>query len=232
MSCRYRSARCLSVVVCGWLLVLVIDGARRPPQSAPEEVVTIRNDLKEVIDLPRRTLSFKPTREDVTVGHVVFSILWSTPDEVRLNGIRLDSAWTEIRLTRAGDIIVERGSGARPHGGMARILMSLDRVATNRFELPTVKLEASTTRPRGQLCLSLKAWFNEISTQYDALYYEKGEDRYALVAWCMNPALLSPSVAARFTQNRVATAAEFSDTLAKPFVIRLNDRPLRERADQ
>ena len=232
MSRRSRLARRLSVVLCALLLLLAPGGALRPSQAAPQDVVPVRHELKEVIDLPRRTLSFKPTRDDMTVGRVVFSILWSTPDEVRLNGVRLDPAWTDVRLTRARDIVVERGSRARPNGGMARISISLDQLATNQFELPALKLESSTSPRGGQLCLSLKAWFNEVSTQYDALYYENGVDRYALIAWCMNPHLLSPTVAARFTQNRVATAAEFSDTLATPFVIRLNQRPLRERASQ
>ena len=180
-----------------------------------------------MVEVPRHTLVFKPTRDNITVGSVVLSIYCSNPEEVRVNGVTLDPAWREVRLTQAGKIVVDRSSSAVPDARVAWADIYLEQVATNQFSLPPLKIESSANEPGGQLCMSVKASFNEVTNQYDSMYYENPDDRYALVAWCKSPPEPLSPVGARFTQNRVATAEEFRATLSKPLVIRLNQRPLR-----
>jgi hypothetical protein len=160
------------------------------------------------------------------VGRAVLSVYCSNPQEVRVNGVALDPAWREARLTQAGRIVVDRSSGAVPDAGVAWTDIYLEQVATNRFSLPPLKIESSAEEPGGQLCMSVKTWFNEVTNQYDSMYYENLDDRYALVAWCRNTPEASSPVEARFGQNRAATVEEFKAALSKPLVIRLNRRPL------
>lgn len=222
------SVLCFSALVLGLLELIAVGWARDPSWAASEDVAPIRSRLREVIELPRQTLTFKPTRDDITVGRVVLSIYCSNPDDVRVNGVRLDPVWRDVRLTQAGDIVVDRSSSTVPDAGVAWTDIYLDRVATNRFVLPPLKIESFADRLGGQLCISVKASFNEVTNRYDSMYYENLDDRYALVSWCTNRPEPTSPVGARFRQNRVATVEEFRATLSKPIVIRLNQRPLQE----
>jgi hypothetical protein len=152
-----------------------------------------------VIEFQRQTLVFAPTRDDMTVSQVVFSVFASHPGMVRVNGAKSNSTFMYIDLKR---------------------------VAKNQFELPPLKIEFSTNEPGGLLCVSIKVWFSEVSNQYDSMFYQNLDDRYALVAWCTGPTE-SSEARSRFKQNRVATVKEFKETLSKPFVIKLKPTSLR-----
>jgi hypothetical protein len=154
----------------------------------------------EIIEFPRQTLTFAPTRADMTVSQAVFTVYASQVEAVRINGARSNANFMYIDLKR---------------------------VATNQFELPPLKIEFSTNAPNSNLCLSVKVWFSEVSNQYDSLFYRNLDDRYALVAWCAGSSLDS-AARARYKQNRVATLKEFQETLSKPFVLRLKPTPLRK----
>jgi hypothetical protein len=183
-----------------------------------------------IIELPRQTMIFKPTRQDMTVGRVVLSVYCSKAADVRVNGVKADPAWNEIHLTPAGEIVVDKRNRIAPADGSAWLYIYPTRLATNQFELPALRIEMSTNEPQSLLCLSVKVWFNEISNQYDSMYYQNLDDRYALVSFCTRAP--EPSeVRSRFKQNRVATVDEFKQALGKPFVLKLNQRALRkERA--
>ncbi len=181
----------------------------------------------EVIEFSRQTLVFKPTRDDMTVGRVVFSVYCAKPGEVRLNGVKPDPAWRDIHLSRTGEIVVDERSRVAPADGVAWLYISLTRLATNQFELPPLKIEFPTNEHSGLLCMSVKVWFNEVSNQYDSMFYQKTDDRYALVSYCTESPDSSGAMS-RFKQNRAATVNEFKQALAKPFVLKLNQRPLRK----
>lgn len=152
-----------------------------------------------VIAIESRTLTFAPSRDDLTVGTVWFNVYCSRPAEVRINGVAPADAWHHIVLTE---------------------------VAKNRFTLPAVTIEL----PRGHaglVCLSVKAWFVEVGNEYDALFYEDPDDRYALVSFATR--VEGPDwerARPRFSQNRVGTLRELNDALDRPFPIALNQRPL------
>jgi hypothetical protein len=153
-----------------------------------------------VIEFPRQTIVFAPTRSDMTVGRVTFAVFFPNREAIRLNGAKPDSTFTYVDLKQ---------------------------LATNRFELAPLKIEFSTNGQSGPLCMSIKAWFNEVSNQYDSLFYQNLDDRYALVSYCTSsPA--SSEARSRFKQNRVATVKEFKEILAKPMVMRLKQTPLRK----
>jgi hypothetical protein len=152
-----------------------------------------------VIELARQTLVFAPTRDDMTVSQVVFNVFASDPNALRVNGARSNSTFSYIDL--------------KP-------------VAKNQFELPSLKIEFDTNAPGALLCLSVKVWFSEVSNQYDSLFYKNTDDRYALVTWCSSSPD-SSSARSRFRQNRLAKEKEFKEALSKPFIINLNQRPLR-----
>jgi hypothetical protein len=125
----------------------------------------------------------------------------SDPEQVWVNGAKPRSSWTYI---------------------------DLDQTAKNRFELPLLRIEYARTHPDILVCMSVKALFNEVTLQYDSMYYEDIEDRYALVSYCTHPSDHPSEVTARFSQNSVATLDEFTAALAQPFVIKLNQRLLGE----
>lgn len=213
------------------LLALVAAGcAHKSAQPASEAGTPDQKFLTEVIEFPRQTLILKPTRDDITVGRVVFSVYCPSPEDVRVNGVQLDPAWRDIHLTQTG-IVVDRRSSVVPDAGAAWMLIHLKRTARNQFEFAPLKIEFSNKEHSSLLCMSVKAWFNEVTNQYDAMYYQNLDDRYALVSYCTRPPD-NPSeagaVRARFSQNRVATVNEFKQVLSRPFVIRLNQEPLRE----
>jgi hypothetical protein len=160
----------------------------------------VPNTGMEVIEFPWQTLTFAPTRADMTVSQVVFTVYASDPAAVLVNGARSNANFMYIDLKR---------------------------VTTNQFELPPLKIEFPTNAPATLLCLSVKVWFAEVSNQYDSHFYQNLDDRYALVAWC-NSSPGEPPVRARFKQNRVATLAEFKEALRRPFALKLKATPLRK----
>jgi hypothetical protein len=155
---------------------------------------------------------------------VVFSVYCSHPDEVRINSVRPDPAWSDVHLADT-DIVVDRRNTARTTH--AWLYIDLPETGKNQFALAPLKIEVTRSDPRGMVCTSVKVWFKEVTNQYDSMFYEKTDDRYALVSFCTRPPEES-EVRSRFKQNRVATAAEFKNALSNPFVIRLNQRALRE----
>lgn len=153
----------------------------------------------EVIAIESRMLTFVPSRDDMSVGKAVVAVHCSRPAEVLLDGEPVAEPWRTIELAR-----VER----------------------NRFALPPLRIEVPAGH-QGVVCLSLKVWFAEVDNQLDGLYYERLDDRYALVAFSTRTD--GPEwerARPRFAQNRVATLAELRERLAKPFPIALNRRPL------
>ena len=154
-----------------------------------------------VIELGPQTLTFTPTRDDLTVGCAVFPVVSSHP--VRVNGVEAKQ-WNYIYLKQVG---------------------------RNQFELPALRIEFAPDGPDAIGCLSVKVWFNEVTNYSDSALYEHRDDRYALVSWCTNPPELmkdtSYNYKARFGQNRVRTLGEFRERLAKPFPLRMNQTPLR-----
>jgi hypothetical protein len=216
----------VSGVVTGLLALAAIACAQSALQqssdAAPEQ-----KDSPSVIEFSRQTLDFKPTRDDMTVGRVVISVFCAKPGEVRVNGVKPDPAWRDIHLTSGGEIVVDERSRTAPADGAAWIYISLRQLSTNQFEMPPLKLEFPTNDNNGLFCISIKVWFNEVSNQYDSLFYQKTDDRYALASYCTS----SPDSSAarsRFKQNRVATVREFTELFSKPFVIRLKQTPLRK----
>lgn len=159
---------------------------------------------KQVITLPRRKLVFKPTRDDITVGAVILSLYRADLRHLDLKAIRVN--------------------GTRPETAS----LYLKQVGRNRFELPALKIEVSGKALGGPLYISLKAWFNEVTNQYDSPFYVHVPDRYALLSYCTNENDDPSKVNARLGANRVATLKEFQERLSRPFVLRLKQRPLRE----
>lgn len=169
-----------------------------PSHPSPEAGATGQDEKFDVIQLERQTFVFQPSRDDFTVGKVVFSVHCSRPEEVRVNG-REPASWNYIYLARVGK---------------------------NLFELAPLRIEIEK-EPRGLLCMSLKVWFEEVTNQSDGLFYEKLDDRYALVAFCTRAE--GPDwerAEPRFSQNRVESLEQFKAALSKPFELRLNQRPL------
>lgn len=158
---------------------------------------------QEVAAIDSRVLTFVPSRDDLTVGKAVVSIHAERPEEVRLDGKPLPAAWH---------------------------LIELERVGPNRFALPPLRLEA----PAGELvCLSLKVWFAEVDNRWDGLFYDRLDDRYALVAWSTRTD--GPGwerAKARFAQNRVDTLDQLQERLSRPFPIALNRRPLSDARER
>ena len=164
---------------------------------------TDTSESSSVLEIEGRTLTFQPTRKDFSIESAVLTVHCSQQHELTLNGAKPGSTWNYIQLKR---------------------------VADNRFALAPVKLELSNGA-RGIVCLSIKVWFREVGNQYDSLFYRNPDDRYGLVAWCSNPQAEDWQQAKhRFAQNRVETLAEFQDVLTRPFVIKLNERPLSDVA--
>jgi len=197
--------------------------------SQASALVSVQKHLPEVIEFSRQTLTFKPTRDDFTVGSVIVNFYCSNPEAVRVNGVKPDPTWRDVRLTPAG-IVVDRSSRVVFDAGAAWMQIFLTQVASNQFELPPLKIESSGDEDRGYLCMSIKAWFNEVGNEGDGLFYQNVDDRYALVSYSTFASSdLPPAVRHRFSQNRVATLAEFKSAISRPFAIRLNQRPLGEK---
>jgi hypothetical protein len=172
---------------------------------APEAETPAQIQLTEVVELPHQTLAFKPTRDDITVGCAIVSL-------------------SQSDLGKALPLESIRVNGVQPKS--ARLY--LKRVGKNRFELPAVKIEFSSKELGGPLYLNIKVWFNELTNQYDSPFYERVPDRYALLSYCTKEDDDPSKVNARLGANRVASLKEFRERLGKPFVIQLNQQPLRE----
>jgi hypothetical protein len=194
------------------------------PEPAAAAAPAAASPFRTIIDIPRQTLIFKPSRQDMTVGQAVFPLYCSRPDAVRVNGVRPEPAWMNVRLTETGEIIVIERTTAATDAVFLHI--DLREVAANEFELGPLKIELSDEPADALLCMSVKVWFHQVTNQYDGLFYRNVDDRYTLVSFCTRPPDASP-VKSRFRQNRVETVAAFQDVLAKPMAIELNDRALR-----
>jgi hypothetical protein len=194
----------VSILVLGILALFATGCAHQSLYQASGASTLARKHLMEVIELPRRTLIFKPTRDDITVGCVIFSLYQLNLDAVHLEAIRIN--------------------GVKPEAPV----LYLKQVGKNQFELPALKIEFSSEELGGPLYMSLKAWFNELTNQGDSFYYENPPDRYALLSYCTKEDDDPSKVNARLGANRAATVKEFKERLTRPFVIKLNQRPLRE----
>ena len=151
-----------------------------------------------VIELGRQTLTFVPTRDDLTVRCVTLAVLSSHP--VGINGVE-----------------------ARPWN-----YLYLKQVGKNQFELPALRIEFAPEGPETIGCLSVKIWFNEVTHQFDSDLYENRDDRYALVSWCTNPPeLLKDTSYRRSAHNREQTPGELRERLARPFPLRMKRTPLK-----
>jgi hypothetical protein len=120
------------------------------------------------------------------------------------------------------------GDAIRVNGVKPETAIYLKQLGKNRFELPALKIEFSSKELGGPVYMTIKAWFNELTNEYDSRFYENLPDRYALLSYCTKEDDDPSKVNARQGANRVATMKEFKETLARPFVIRLNQRPFRE----
>lgn len=181
------------------LMLTVVTNAALPALADSQSPQT------QVIEIPAQKLVFKPTRDDITVGCVMFSLYHANLGKrINLEAIRVN--------------------GAQPK--TARLY--LKQVAKNQFKLPALKIEFSSKKLGGPLYLTLKARFNELTNQYDSSVYKNLPDRYALVSYCTKEDDDPSSVNGRLGANRAATLKEFKERLGKPFVIELNQRTLQE----
>ena len=186
------------------VLALIAAGcAHKPVRTTPEANLS---GVKQVIEFRRQTLALKPTRDDITVGCVIFSMYQSDMGKaLPLDAIRVNGRQPKIET------------------------LYLKQVGKNRFEFPAMKIEFSTNELGSPLYVALKAWFNELTNQEDSPYYDEKylEDRYALLSYCTDENDDPSKVNARLGANRRKTLKEFQKALGRPFVIRLNQRPLR-----
>jgi hypothetical protein len=95
--------------------------------------------------------------------------------------------------------------------------IELRQTGNNQFELPPLVIEAGK-ETRGPVCVSLKAWFSEVTNVYDSLYYSDAADRQALLSFCTR---WDERARRRYSQNRVATLQEFRARLEKPIAVNL-----------
>ncbi len=186
------------------LLALFATGCGHQPSSPPKSEASKpgQNRLTEVIELPQQLLTFEPSRDDITVGCAIFSFEQSLVAETNLDAVRL--------------------SGSKPDDDS----IYLKQVGKNQFELPELKLEFSSKELGGPLHLTIKIYFNELTNQYDSQFYEKVPDRYAILTYCTKEDEDPSNVNPRLGANRVKTLKEFKESLAKPFLIKLNKQPL------
>ena len=189
------------------LCVIVLVAAasvRQPLGQAQDATIPTKTQLADIVELPHQTLTFEPTRDDITVGCVILSLHHSDLSKaIPLESIRVD--------------------GTQPKTPVRY----LKQVGKNQFELPAAKIEFSSQKLGGPLYLTVKVWFNELTNQHDSPFYEHVPDRYALVSYCTKEDESPSSVNSRLGANRVASLREFQERLGKPFVIRLNQRPLQ-----
>ena len=167
------------------LVVIALSATVCPHQALgepAEDSTSAEIRLAEVIDLPAQTLTFNPTRDDITVGCVIFSLHHSD-------------------LGKAINLAAIRVNGAQP--STARLY--LKQVGKNQFKLPAVKIAFSSEDFGGPLYLTAKVWFNELTNQWDSPFYEHVPDRYALISYCTKENDDPSKVNARLGANRVAS---------------------------
>jgi hypothetical protein len=194
----------VSVFVLGILALFATGCVHQSSRQASDAGTAAPKHLTEAIEIPRQTLVFEPTRDDITIGCVIFSLWHSNSREaINLEAIRVNGVKPEVSV------------------------LYLKQAGKNQFELPALKIEFSTEELGGPLYVTVKAWFNEVTNITDSRYYENAPDRYALLSYCTNEDEDPSNVHARMGANRVATTKEFNERLARPFVIRLNHFPLR-----
>ena len=196
--------------------VVADEPAREPstPKTATPAPAT------EVIELDRQVLEFRPTRDDISVARAELNVMSLKAGEVRVNGNPMPPG----NSTMSDSTIKSQDS---PRTDAAWMSVELKPVSKNRFELAPLKFEF----PAGGalFCMNIKVYFREVTLQYDSMFYENVDDRYALVAYATRADGPDwPQARPRFRQNRVGTVKEFKATLEKPFVIKLNRRALRE----
>jgi hypothetical protein len=149
------------------------------------------------VSFERQVLEFAPTRPDLTVGIVWFTVL--TPDKDWI--VKLDKA--------EKDNFDDRGDTK---------YLELKQVGKNRFELPALTIDPAGEKS-GAVCMSVKIWFNEIPNER-LFFFVKLEDRYSQLSYCTRDV---PEARHHFSQNRVATLDEFRECLKKPFVLNLTE---------
>lgn len=196
----------LSVPGLGVLALIVAGCAHQSSGQVSASDTKASQHFAEAVVLPRQTLTFKPTRNDISVGCVILSLF-------------------QADMSKALNLDAIRVNGVRPRSER----LYLKQVGTNQFELPALRIEFSSKEIGGPLYLSLKVWFNELTNLEDSPYYasEHVADRYALLSYCTNENDDPSKVNARLGANRARTLKEFKERLAAPLVIRLNERPLR-----
>ncbi len=201
----------LSFLVLGLLTFMAAGRAQQPSPPAANAGTPAPTNLTDVIDLPQQTLVFAPTREDFTVGTVVFTV------------IQLDAAHPERGAVHPA---AARINDVAPKG----TTLYLKRAGKNQFELPALKIQYSREDSGGPIYLALKVWFDGISNQDDPFYYQNHPDRYALLTYCTNESEDPAKVNVRWGANRATTLNQFKEKLAQPLAINLNQEPLREGA--
>lgn len=171
-----------------------------PTEAAASQPVPKR--LTEVLELPQQVLKFKPSRDDISVGHAIFSFKHTLLKETNLDAIEIN--------------------GMRPDTDV----LHLKQLRKNEFELPAMKIEFSSQELGGPLYLSIKVYFNELTNQYDSQFYENVPDRYAIISYCTKEDEVPSEVNARLGANRAVTFRAFTEALAKPLTIKLNQQSL------
>ena len=172
----------MAVLVLG-MVALVATGCGHPSlRQASDASIAAPKHLTEAIEIPRQTLVFEPTRDDITVGCVIFSLYHSN-------------------LGEAIDLEAIRVNGVKPEVSV----LYLKQAGRNQFELPALKIEFSSEELGGPLYMTVKAWFNEVTNISDSRYYQNAPDRYALLSYCTNEDEDPSKVNARMGANRVAT---------------------------
>jgi len=169
------------------------------PKRTSTQPTVQTNPAGRVIELGPQTLTFTPTRDDLTVGCAVLPVVSS--HRVRVYGVEAEQ-WNYVYLKQVG---------------------------RNQFEVPALRIEFAPDGPDTIGCLSVKVYFNEVTNQADSDLYEHRDDRYALLSWCTNPPELmkETSYKARFAENRVQALSEFRERLAKPLPLRMKLTPLK-----
>src|SRR5262249_9896487 len=149
------------------------------------------------ISFERQVLEFAPTRPDLTVGIVWFTVF--TPDK----------DWT-VKLTEPDpDNFDDRGDLK---------YLELKQAGKNRFELPALTIQPESQKS-GAVCMSITIWFNELPNER-LFFFVHLEDRYAQLSYCTRDV---PQAQHHFSQNRVASLEEFRDRLKQPIVLNLTE---------
>lgn len=188
------------VVVCG-IAVLASSGGCYDSRQTPSPG-TVTRVSTSIIKFPTKTLRFETSRDDINVGRVTFSVFSSSPETLLVDGYK-----------------------PKPHQIATKppqtyIYKFASRVSHDLFELPPTTIEFDEG---DHVCMSVKASFDHVTNQYDSLYYQNIDDRYALVSYCTTN---RSEGNARFSQNRVRTLEEFTAVMSRRFFIRLNQRSL------